>query len=535
MKRELLVIGTFLFLLLDISCSKHNENEPEVIPNQNVIANNISVKTFQVCHLVIRQSFTEKYTGTFARNVIELIKTSDSTLSFIVPDVPEGDAVLRFDLTSMRFKVTKTIAPPTAEIISSIAKKFDDQVKLIDAKNLSDISEINAIVQFRDDVLKSINALPETKKREVMMIYEANKEVFKSISTNAFARLNGTTTMNTQADCPRINFKDFYSCTANNLGNAASDLIRVSKEFASMAALSGLVVWIAPAALGLAASAAVYATYLFMTEVLPSFKVFLSSTLPFLEANWIFSKALFLAIVSVFQDQVSTGLNLLPTFRSLSIGDSTVSAGCNFFLQSFTTLQSYWQKLPNIVGKFPLLKNKQAATTLSDAEISITNISNSNVQLVSKNAQQVSFKSLSGKEETFSYTLKVTKQGFTEQITASAKVLAATDSTEFYKSACLGKWTVKGYDPVNPTTTYQLELFATGKGTYTVVTNGIPKTYSTNWNISKSGNEYRLFENGFWHPAYNTLKRDKLTYPITSFKTYANFDPNFVSQEYIKN
>lgn len=76
-------------------------------------------------------------------------------------------------------------------------------------------------------------------------------------------------------------------------------------------------------------------------------------------------------------------------------------------------------------------------------------------------------------------------------------------------------------------------MFANGSGEYHVP--GISAAYTTNWYVQRSGDGYRLFEYGFWHPAYNGLGRDRLTYPLTVFKTYANFDPNFVSQEYIKN
>jgi hypothetical protein len=107
------------------------------------------------------------------------------------------------------------------------------------------------------------------------------------------------------------------------------------------------------------------------------------------------------------------------------------------------------------------------------------------------------------------------------------------DSTAIYAAASVGMWTVKGYDPKNPTTTYTLELFANGRGTYRVPNN--PTAYNVSWYIQKNSDGYRLYESGFWHPAYNGLSRDKLKYPITRFRTFANFDPKFVSQEYIKN
>jgi len=107
------------------------------------------------------------------------------------------------------------------------------------------------------------------------------------------------------------------------------------------------------------------------------------------------------------------------------------------------------------------------------------------------------------------------------------------DSLALYKKSCLGWWTVIGHDPVNPSTTYTLELFSDGTGTYHIPDN--PKTYQTNWDVKKSNSEYRFFEKGFWNVGYDNAPRDKLSYPVTGFKTYGIFDVNFVSQEYIKN
>lgn len=116
-----------------------------------------------------------------------------------------------------------------------------------------------------------------------------------------------------------------------------------------------------------------------------------------------------------------------------------------------------------------------------------------------------------------------------------AKVL---DSMELYTKAVVGKWTVYGYDPNNPTTTYNLELFGNGSGRYSIPdqTTGEIRHYSISWYVTKRpGGGYALYERGFWHFAYDTLTRDRLTYPVSSFKTYANFDSKFVSQKFVKN
>jgi hypothetical protein len=102
------------------------------------------------------------------------------------------------------------------------------------------------------------------------------------------------------------------------------------------------------------------------------------------------------------------------------------------------------------------------------------------------------------------------------------------DSTEIYKALCVGSWTVTGYDPVNPPSTNYLELFADGTGMY-------GGTYPMSWSIQHSVAGYKFYESGYWHPGYDYLVRDRLSYPVNTFNLYADFDPNFVNVTYVKN
>ncbi len=136
-------------------------------------------------------------------------------------------------------------------------------------------------------------------------------------------------------------------------------------------------------------------------------------------------------------------------------------------------------------------------------------------------------------DQDFTYEISYTNQGFANNMTTrvKARVLADIDSTEIYARACLGSWTVYHFDPNNPTTVYTVNFNSDGTGLYEV--DGF--FYPTRWYILRNEDGYRFYEYGFWHFAYDTLERDALDYPPTGFKTYANFDPNFVSQRYVKN
>lgn len=110
------------------------------------------------------------------------------------------------------------------------------------------------------------------------------------------------------------------------------------------------------------------------------------------------------------------------------------------------------------------------------------------------------------------------------------------DSTEIYKAAAIGSWTVSAAAyPNDPP--YNLELYAGNAGNY-IGQGGQPFPnggYIVTWTISKVDNKYYLYEYGFWHPAFNGLPRDNLTFPITYFKTYSDGGNGLVeTQTYTK-
>ena len=516
------------------------EDEQDPFPTIDVSAEKTKVKTYEIINLIVDANLNEKYDAKFGSAKIELLKTSDSTLTFYVPNIAEGEALLKFDLANIKFNVTKTVEVNATQLIKNFTQNFDSQVNSLNPSTPEEIAEIKSLNQYKQEVISLFNSLSENDKRQAVLFYEANKGIFQSFANSTFTNLDASTTMRLQSECATKDFFTFYGCTAENLGNAAIGLKDSSKEFLKMIGLAGVMAGVAantsvlgPVAWGITAVGVSLplgsAGYLAITEIMPAATHFKKSLFPFLKANWIFSEALFLSISKVFSDQVSTTLNLKPRFRSLTSNDANVNSGSGKFISAMISLSGYWNKLTALFGKFPTYNNTEKPTTLESNEISISNISNSKVQYLGNVGQSVKFKTLSGKEENFSYNIKISKEGFIEEKTQTGKVLAI-DSLAIYEAAMVGWWTVKAYDPQNPTTTYTLELFANGTGTYHVP--GNPKQYPISWNLLRTVDGYRFYESGFWNGS-NTLPRDYLTYPPTIFRTYLN--PPLVTKEYIKN
>lgn len=125
---------------------------------------------------------------------------------------------------------------------------------------------------------------------------------------------------------------------------------------------------------------------------------------------------------------------------------------------------------------------------------------------------------------------------------ATARVtVIAEDSTAIYAAAVLGGWTATSAESGQVNT---LEVRADGRGAYLVPPDGLGYCpglggtrvgshceYSIQWRIVRANGRYHLYENGFWHPAYDGLARDPLTMPVTGFTTYSNSTP---AVQYVK-
>jgi hypothetical protein len=511
------------------SCKKDKIEDP--IPNTDVTAQKTNVKTFEIINLITRENLANKYKATFGSAEIELLKTSDTTLTFYIPDIKAGEVILKFDLATIKFNVTETVEINATQLITNFTQKFDEQVSSLNPSTPDEIAEVNNLNQYKQEVFSLFNSLSDDEKRQAALFYEANKEIFQSFANSTFVNLDASTTMRLQSDCPRTDFKSFYGCSAENLGNAAIGLKNASKEFLKMLALAGVSAYLAPASFGLSAFGTTLALgsagYLLITEVKPAALHFKHSLFPFLNANWIFSKALFQATTEVFQDQISTSLNLDPKYRSLTSSDGNVNSGSGYFINAMTSLSEYWNKLTTIFGNFPTYKNNEESTTLATNDVSISNISNSNVQYQGNIGQLVKFKSLSGNEENFNYKITVSKEGFVEEKTLTGRVLAFTDSTAIYTASAIGSYTVIGPPAVGngPNSRLYCELQAGGNAIYTIYDDpSWPDGYSWNigWYVKKVNNQYYILT-GWTNPGYLQSEAQPLNYPLTNFVYRHNY------------
>jgi len=230
-------------------------------------------------------------------------------------------------------------------------------------------------------------------------------------------------------------------------------------------------------------------------------------------------------------------------FRKLVTGDETNSelgTTINSLLSSYISFKNeiseFLTKLPNRFKPNISISNlksgvQSAARSIHNKYISISNISNSKVQLAVDKQTDGTFKltasTTATTDQTFTYDISYANSAFssnTMKKTISATVKAEVDSTQIYANAVVGNWRVTNLEVAVPYS-YDLVVNAGGTGYYT---SGASK-YAISWSIIKREKKYYFFENGFWHPGYNQFRiyntgiaDEGLRYPVTDFKHYSS-------------
>jgi len=424
------VILLLTLLVLINGCNK-DENINPTSEIQNVSVENATVKTFQMVTLNTENvTLKDSYIGEFGGLSIEIKKSENNTLIFLVPEIENGTYSLVFDLGKIDFNVTQTVVANYEELVSEIFSSFDDNISNLDITIPLIVDEIPNATNFHNEVQDLFNSLTDDDKRLTALYIEANKGVFNDFSSNVNSFLNGSTTFSkvSQSDCPTTNFINFYSCTANNLATSSIELVKSSRKFFEMLALAGVSTFLSPASLGIslagAGIAVATAVYILFDQMMPAFIQFKSSLIPFLRANWILTQATFETVADAFSSENEVSLNIDPQFRTISSTDNSISEETGFFISSFNSLQSYWNRLTALFGNNQNYQSTTEIIELENDEITITNISNSDVELISQNGQLVKFKNNTYDDLDFTFDVQVNKEGFTKSKTINATISA---------------------------------------------------------------------------------------------------------------
>lgn len=404
--KKIILLLTFAILSMTIidSCKKDKDKEPN--PNKGVTAEKTNVKTYEIINLIAHVDLADKYNATFGSATIELIKTSDNTLTFYVPDIVEGEASLKFDLAEIKFNVTKTSEANIDLLISDLFKSFDKKVSEMSSNTPYEKEVIDSLNKFKQDVLGLFQSLPEEQKKLNGLFFEANKDIFSTFNSSYISTFNAPTIFRSaqpQSDCPKTDYKSFYMCTAKNVSWHAYVLDLRLSELSAVLKISSY--WLP-------------GITLLVTGARPEIALLRGNLLFFLPEPWILSDDIFDNVQKKFVHDKHTPLNLNGKFRSMDPSiDYFLDKGPIHFFNRINSLKNTWS-LFSFLRDFPQYTENEKDAGISyfnNVDIDKSSITNSNVEFmggVGALDPSLKFISKTGNKETFSFKIRVTMQGF---------------------------------------------------------------------------------------------------------------------------
>jgi hypothetical protein len=433
MKKTLLLTIALCTLTNILSCKKETENEPV----NEITAEKTNVSTYELVDLIIHGDFQDKFSGTIGTAEVLLIKTSDSTLSFLMPDIPAGEAILKFELASIRFNVTQTPEVDMDQLVNSIFEEFDTQVSGMSATTPEELAEIDSMNQFKNRTLALINSLNAEQRRMTGFLYEANKDMLDSFVASSSSLFKGST--NAKAidnECPNTDFRSKYTCYGCIIGDQAASL---NEEISGLRNFLQGIEFEDGNPLISTLDPLLSAIYLKFSKNISYIHSFHNNLKLFLNTKWILSDEIFYSIPGTFISDDFTPLNLDGRFRTVdSVKDNSLlncynpsgpAIQSNNFFQNIENLKETWL-FYRIPLRFPdYVKASEPTSIIYGQNVEISVISNTEKVILKDFNQgnsglELKFKSLSGEDENFTFKIKVTKEGFSERKEISAIVSA---------------------------------------------------------------------------------------------------------------
>jgi hypothetical protein len=447
-----LFIAVCILAMMVSDCKKKEEVPVEEVPvttdPAKLNAEKTNVKTYEITSITYHGTLQNEYTGSFGGKEVKLLKTTDSTLVFCVPEVASGTHKLQIDLGSVDYSVTETTPRQPDEVLTSVLTTFDAEIQLTNPTP-EQVTMISDAKVFKDSVVTLFNKLTADEKRQVALMYEANKAVFiqfrESVKQNFGLRQSNAS----QADCGGLIGLAAYDCAADNLGTSAKDLKACTRKFVEFALFAGLAAKLSAATAGLAISgfalSSAAAAYILLVEIRPALIRFRTSLTTYLGTAWVYAGDALSNMSTGFSSEAFSDLGVKYFQRPLNALDKSISAKVNYFVTQFENLKTDWNKITYALGLIPEYKSGTTQAALTSTEVSISGISNSKVQLQAVNGQQAKFKSTSGADETFNFNISISRNGFSDSRQVNgAKVIAVNDTIHKIRLMLAGKVWVTG-------------------------------------------------------------------------------------------
>lgn len=533
------VLSSLLILVFLFGCKKEEPAPMETTSPGTLTLQNSQYGQLEIAVLESTDvSFTQStYVGTINGMSVQLVVDGEQVY-FVVPNVSAGthniEVTINSNSYSVPIEITATAIPSDVDafINTETTALFDLtslNTALSDLGSLTNSSEDATNIAFLNDVQTEFNILYAqmsiAEKEELAKYISANQALFSAdivIDPRDSLNINRTTLGVYQGD--------FADDVGDILIYTGSGLLITNGGVAMLHACAVPGAGLLPCAGGLLT---VYAGVKILKKAKAKVLNVADKTYVLIETRF----KNFLQRSTVTHNQ-EYAVQAEGNRRTLYEGDQSSQISIvQSFWSACSSFQETWNKIKqladdfastfnsnnSVVGSFPHPEDKNSYDSQWLGEgpqyLSVGNITNSNVsvsnQYVQNDELRITFQSSSQTNENFSFDLIYNDGTFSTSSTHTATITPEIDSTQIYFDACVGGgWTVT-HNTANPVTVYDMTLNADGTGYYTV--NGTD--YGMNWGISRNSTGYRYYESGFWNAGYNGIPTERLSWPVSGFRT----------------
>lgn len=417
MKYFILFLGIIFFAL---SCKE--ENEKPIIQSKFILKfDNSELLPYQFVHFKSNNIPNEENEIAIGTETYYLYKTSDSTLSFILPDLAKGKHII----TSPDYEEFEIVVQehPTYEIDNLISIFNSNKVELI--KEFSTLGKypknIENKIKISDDLITKLEILSNSEKDLFLKYYYANIDIFKDFIGDINQEQDENFIFELQnRNCEGENYKEFYNCThekfANIYNRLNSGLVKFNLNLNLQSILNPNNNWLEKPhnwkendsklnILGLS-------LYSLLNRINIDISTFNANTYRLSTRQIILSNQTFEGVKTKYTSNKFDDLDIYPYFATYNIDSSLYFENTLLLDKAKKYYEKIAGKVLNITDSIP--KNDFYTDDnfqVKDIEVKAENISNPNVEWVNSSGKSIMFRNNTETEQSFSFDLIYKTQG----------------------------------------------------------------------------------------------------------------------------
>ncbi len=428
MNKIILIIG---IVILVISCKEENE-KPSVQSKFILTLENNELLPYQIVHFKSDNIPFEENEIAIGTDTYYLYKTSDSTLSFILPDLAKGIYTISSpDYEDYEINVREHQNYDLASLTSIFQSKEEELNSKINNPGYSN-KNIENKIKFSKDLSNLLNNLSNQDKELFLKYYHANIDIFSDFIDDVVNERDENYIFELENRiCEGENYKEFYNCThekfANIYNRLNAGLINFNLNLNLQSILNPNNNWLEKPdnwsendsklnILGLS-------LYSLINRINTDISTFNRNTYSLSSRQIILSNKTFEGVKTKYTSNKFDDLDIFPYFATYNI-DS------NYYFENTLLLHKSKKDYEEIAGSFIYITDSIPKNVfhfddnflVKDIEVKAENISNPNVEWTGSKGKSIMFSNKTETEQSFTYDLIYKSQGQEVKKTINATI-----------------------------------------------------------------------------------------------------------------